>query len=61
MTLPETLGEAAQFGRSQKYFSWIRNQNQNQNQRQKEQEDKESTYHETYRKTDGEELPLNSR
>ena len=56
VNLPETLGEAAQFGRNQKYFSWIKNQTQTQT-----QEDKESKYQETYRKTDGEDLPLNSR
>ena len=26
VTLPETLSEAANFGRDQKYFSWIRSQ-----------------------------------
>ena len=46
VALPETLSEAANFGRSQKYFAWIRNQNK--------------TDQPTFQTAEGEDKPLNA-
>ena len=52
--LPETLTEAADFGRNQKYFGWVRSQ---QNRNRSSEKIREERYRMT---TDGEDKPLNA-